>query len=273
MLIDWVTVAAQAGNFLILVWLLKRLLYRPILKAIDAREQLIAGELAQADAARAEAERERSEFRQKNAEFEQLRATRMRQLDDEARAERRRLLASARQAADALGAARRAALEREQQHLQDELGRRTREEVFAIARQTLRDLAGTALEERMAEALIRRLQALEPGAKAALVAALRVSRGAAAVRSAFALPAAQRAAIGQAVGDIAAGAAPAVELSFETAPEVISGIELRCGGYKFAWSIAEYLTALEQSVAELLGGQTGAGAEGLAPPGFARDAR
>ena len=38
MLIDWFTVGAQAINFIILVWLLKRFLYKPILDAVDARE-------------------------------------------------------------------------------------------------------------------------------------------------------------------------------------------------------------------------------------------
>jgi F-type H+-transporting ATPase subunit b len=52
MLIDWFTVGAQVLNFLILVWLLKRFLYKPILHAIDAREQRIAKELADADAKR-----------------------------------------------------------------------------------------------------------------------------------------------------------------------------------------------------------------------------
>ena len=48
MLIDWFTVGAQAVNFLVLVWLLRRFLYRPILKAIDAREKRIADQLADA---------------------------------------------------------------------------------------------------------------------------------------------------------------------------------------------------------------------------------
>ena len=43
MLIDWFTIAAQAVNFLILIWLMKRYLYQPILRAIASREQLIAG--------------------------------------------------------------------------------------------------------------------------------------------------------------------------------------------------------------------------------------
>ena len=36
MLIDWFTVGAQALNFVVLVWLMKRFLYKPILQAIDA---------------------------------------------------------------------------------------------------------------------------------------------------------------------------------------------------------------------------------------------
>ena len=46
MLINWFTVCAQAINFLILVWLLKRFLYKPILHAIDEREKGIAAQLA-----------------------------------------------------------------------------------------------------------------------------------------------------------------------------------------------------------------------------------
>jgi F-type H+-transporting ATPase subunit b len=74
MLIDWFTVGAQALNFLILMWLLKRFLYHPILAAIDAREQRIAAQLADAEAKEAEANKERDEFLQKNVTFDKERA-------------------------------------------------------------------------------------------------------------------------------------------------------------------------------------------------------
>ena len=45
MQIDWFTVAAQTINFLVLMWLLKRFLYKPILNAIAAREKNIADQL------------------------------------------------------------------------------------------------------------------------------------------------------------------------------------------------------------------------------------
>jgi F-type H+-transporting ATPase subunit b len=249
MLIDWFTVAAQVLNFLILVWLLKRFLYRPILHAIDAREQRIAQALADADAKQAEAIRERDELRQKNEAFDGQRAALLSQATDEAKAERLRLLDEARQLADDLRGERREALLREQQGLHDELARLARDEVFAIARKTLEDLAGAGLEQRVSEVFVQRLRALGPEAKADLAQALKTASDPVRVRSAFELPAEQQAAIRAALNETFAADIP---VRFETAPAVVSGIELSANGHKVAWTIAEYLASLENGVGELL---------------------
>src|ERR1700678_322607 len=114
MLIDWFTVGAQALNFLILVWLMKRFLFKPILNALDAREQRIAAELADADAKKAEARKDRDEFQRKNTEFDQQRAALLSKATDEANAQRQRLLDEARKDADSLRAKRQEALRMEQ---------------------------------------------------------------------------------------------------------------------------------------------------------------
>src|SRR5476649_2613858 len=145
MLIDWFTVGAQALNFIILVWLLKRFLYKPIINAVDAREKRITAGLADADAKKAEAQKERDEFQHKSEEFDQQRAALLSKATDEAKAERQRLLDDARKAADALSAKQQEARRSEQQSLSEALIRRAREEVFAIARKTLADLATTSL--------------------------------------------------------------------------------------------------------------------------------
>jgi F-type H+-transporting ATPase subunit b len=249
MLVDWFTVAAQVVNFVILVWLLKHFLYQPILHAIDAREQRIALSLADAAAKEAEARTERDAFRSKNEAFDQQRAARLSQAIDEAKAERQRLLDEARQAAEVLRAKRQDALQREQQSLNDEIARRTRAEVFAIARKTLSDLAGASLEARMSEVFSRRLRKLNDDAKEDLAEALNTASAPALVRSAFELPAEQRAAIRTALNETLAAD---IQVRFDTAPDVISGIELTTNGQKVAWSIADYLASLENSVGELL---------------------
>src|SRR6202161_4390474 len=98
MLIDWFTVGAQTLNFLILVWLMKRSLYKPILDAIDTREKRIAAELADADKKKAEAQKERDDFQRKSEAFEQQRAALLSKATDEAKAERQRLFDDARKA-------------------------------------------------------------------------------------------------------------------------------------------------------------------------------
>jgi F-type H+-transporting ATPase subunit b len=69
------------------------------------------------------------------------------------------------------------------------------------------------------------------------------------VRSAFDLPPEQQAAIQRALSETFS---EEVQVRFETAPDVISGIELTANGRKVAWSIADYLASLKQSIGELL---------------------
>ena len=248
MLIDWFTVGAQALNFIILVWLLKRFLYKPILNAVDAREKRIAAELADADAKKAEAQKERDEFQHKNEEFDQQRAALLSKATDEAKAERQRLLDDARKAADALSAKRQEALRSDANTLNQAIRRRTQQEVFAIARKALTDLAATSLEERMSEVFTAPADDGRQG-KGALGAALKTASEPALVRSAFDLPAAQRAAIQNALNETFAAE---VHVRFETAPDLVCGIELTANGQKIAWSIADYLASLEKGVGELL---------------------
>jgi len=158
MLIDWFTVGAQALNFIILVWLLKRFLYKPILGAVDAREKRIAAELADAAARKAEAQKERDAYEHKNAEFDRQRAALLAKATQEADAERQRLLDEARKAADALAAKRREALQSDAANLNQAIRRRAEQEVFAIARKALADLASTSLEECMVDLFARRLR-------------------------------------------------------------------------------------------------------------------
>ena len=69
------------------------------------------------------------------------------------------------------------------------------------------------------------------------------------VRSAFDLPPGQRNAIESAVKETFAAE---TQVQFETAPDLVSGIELSANGQKVAWSIADYLATLEKSAGELL---------------------
>ena len=253
MLIDWFTVGAQIVNFLILVWLLKHFLYKPILDAIDAREKKIASELADADTKKAEAEKERTDFEDKNQAFDQQRSGLLAKAADEAKAERERLIDQAKKDAQSLRGSQADALRGDQIRLASEITLLAEKEVFAIARKTLSDLATVSLEERIGEVFTRRLRELDSKGKEQLGAALKNSSQPALLRSAFDLPADQKAAIQNALNETFSGV---IQVKFENSQDVICGIELNANGQKVGWSIASYLTGLSKKVSDLVDTQS-----------------
>ncbi|PKH28006.1 F0F1 ATP synthase subunit delta [Shewanella sp. ALD9] len=249
MLIDWFTVFAQVVNFLVLIWLLKRFLYRPIINNIDAREKRIATEIADADAKSAKAEQQRNEFEQKNAEFEQQKTTRMNKLIEDTKAERAQLLETVRQEAEDLRKILQLALKNEQLNLQVALSQSAREEIFSITRKVLDDLAETSLEASMTEIFIRRLHELTDKETTDFTAAFNLSAKPILVQTAFTLPKPQCSVIKTEIEKILGHE---ITLQFAIEPKVISGIEISINGQKISWSINEYLRSLAKRVDELL---------------------
>lgn len=86
MQIDWWTLTLQAINFLILVWLLNRYLYRPVLAVVARRQEAANKLLADAEAERARAQSERTEIAQirNGLEVERTKAIEQAQIEVEA---------------------------------------------------------------------------------------------------------------------------------------------------------------------------------------------
>ncbi|NLC32679.1 MAG: F0F1 ATP synthase subunit B [Clostridiales bacterium] len=249
MTIDWFTISAQAVNFLVLIWLMKRFLYKPILKAIDEREKNIADTIAAAGSQEASAQAQRQEFLKKNEEFDHQRAQMLSQATHEAHEQRRRLVDEANKEADALREQRQESLLEDARRLSRAIGLRTQEEVFAIARKALSDLSSNSLEESMCKVFIRRLRDMDGKEKETLDAALGTKTETALVTSAFDLPKEQRMAIQNALNDIFQAD---IRMEFKTMPELIGGIELAAKGQKIAWNIADYINSMEKNVDELI---------------------
>jgi F-type H+-transporting ATPase subunit b len=248
-LIDWFTVAAQVLNFIILAWLMKRVLYKPILAAIDARETLVAAELAEAAAKMNSADKAAAEFKLKNEKFERDRAALMTRAEEEAKAQSNSLLEAARVAAETLQSKRRDAWQQEETDLGESFKRRAQQAFFALSRRAFKDLADSTLEMQVASVFCERLRAMKKEDKSKLSTAIQASTHPVSVRSAFPLPLHLQNTL-QAVIDTVFERP--VALRFEVASPLIVGIELTAQGQRVGWSIGEYLTAFEGDVAGAL---------------------
>ena len=127
MQIDWWTLGLQAVNALVLIWLLARFLYRPVVDAIAARQQAAGKLLADAQAAKTAAESERDRAAAETASLAARRSEALKAAEAEAATAKSALLAAAQADADKLRAAAKAEIEAERrteaQAAEDRAGR------------------------------------------------------------------------------------------------------------------------------------------------------
>ena len=169
MRIDWWTLALQAANFLVLVWLLQHFLYRPVQAIITERQQQADSVLAAADAARTAAERLRSELEEQRAALERDRHQAVEEAHARARVEAAALLERARADAGKLLADERQRLERERAEAAEVLRLDAIELGVTIARRLLTEAGDGSLDWPFLERALARLQDLAETQRSALI--------------------------------------------------------------------------------------------------------
>lgn len=243
MLLDPFTIGAQIVNFLILVWLLRRVLYGPVMRAMQERESRIRAELDDARRLRDEAERERAKHQQQLADFTAEQDARLAAARAEVERWRHEQMEAARLEIDARRERWQMVLAQEQQAVISAARQRVGHQILSLTRQALSDLADSELEARIIVRFLDRLRQLPPAERDRLLAAAREDGQRIHLRTAYALDEDAQARLVEDVSD-ALGARLAA--SFETVPDIGCGVELRAGGLRVAWSLKEYLASLDE---------------------------
>ena len=245
MLIDWFTVIAQIINFLVLVYLLKRFLYGPIIKAMDKRQEKIAFRLEGARKKKEEAEQEAELFLQKNREFDTRHEEMLSQIKKEAEARKAELIKEARSRVDADMAGWYGAIQKEKETFLQDIRRRAVRHTCAIARRAIKELSNADLENRITSIFIERLQNVDNNEQEALAQAIQHSMEGIKVNSSFEIPEESATKIVQLLQNLTTDP---VAVRFEILPELICGIELKLHGRRISWNIADYLELFEESM-------------------------
>ena len=145
MRIDWWTLALQAVNFLILVWLLQRFLYRPVLRVLARRKAEAEKVLSQAADARKEADESRRAYEAKEAGVAAEREAMLKEARTEVEAARNEALARARKEAEELLAAAKETIAAARTAALQEVKGAAADLGVAIARNLLKRTAGPGL--------------------------------------------------------------------------------------------------------------------------------
>jgi F-type H+-transporting ATPase subunit b len=253
MQIDALTVVAQIINFLILLWLLKRLLYDRIIDAMNRREHAIRESIESASQREALARQDAERYQELCESLEATRQATLAQARREADQIRQHLREQAR---TEVGEQRQRWLDelaKEREHLLAELRRRIALEVSHGISRALHELADESLEKAMVDKLLARLDALDDAERTGI--AQELGSGEIQVATQGELPVALRDRIEAQIRRVFGERM----VEFRHAGDAGFGIEISAGGRRIGWTIDDYLTDLERDLERAMrpGDETG----------------
>lgn len=219
MRIDWWTLGLQTINVLLLVWILARFLFRPIVTIVEARRAEAARLLADAETARAEAIAQNEKAAREATRLASTRNEVISAAAADAAAERTAILAAAREEADQLRATVAAEVARSREGAAEAVAGQASRLAVDIAAKLLARLPDAARIDGFTDGLAAAVAALPEASRSSIAAAGEPLR----LRAARGLTAAEieacRSALAHALGR-------AVAVVVETDRSLIAGLEI-----------------------------------------------
>jgi F-type H+-transporting ATPase subunit b len=160
MQIDWWTLGLQAVNFLVLVWLLQRFLYKPVTRLIERRRHDVDKAFAEAEDARRKAEADATAYEAKVAALADERLSLIQTARAEIEEERAKMLDEARETSHGLMATQRQAMAEERAATLTDLRRQGTDLAVSLAGTLLRESSGRTAAEPFLERLETQLLAM-----------------------------------------------------------------------------------------------------------------
>jgi F-type H+-transporting ATPase subunit b len=243
--LDWTTFVLELINFVVLIWILNRFLYRPVMNVIAQRKAAIQKTLSDAEVTRSDAQALQIQYENRLTEWEQEREKARAQLREEVNAERTRLLEDLR-----------AELEREREKAAAVEQRRMKDfmqqaEATAIvqggtfASRLLSRLAGPELERRIIDMVMQDLPHLPDNQMQVIRSAPPTAGLSMKITSAYPLGQAQRDVLGKACRTLAGRE---VTCEFLEDRNLIAGLRISFGSWVLRANVQDELSFFSESL-------------------------
>ena len=245
MLIDWPTVIFQIINFLILIALLKRFLYGPILRAMEEREKTIAQRLEQAARAENEAKKHASRLAAEQEEFARSRS----HMQQEARVEiekwKNESINRLKNDIDLQKKNWQKSLEEEQEAFLHKLKITISQQVFQVAKKAFTDLANEQLEIQLIDTFLEKINP-----ELSSIETPKTSHDSVLIVSGFPLKQGEK-------NRLKKGLSPFFPdldtFHFHDESELGFGLRLHAGNHKWEWNISRYMHDIENEILKTMG--------------------
>lgn len=245
--LDLTTFILEIINFLVLVWLLTRFFYRPVMDAIARRREDIRKQLAAAETERTGAETLKSDYENRLARWEEEKNAARRELHGELAEERRRLRDELDRSLEQEREREQVLARRRSENETQENERRAAEQAVVFLSRLLQRLACPELETRLVRAAVEDLAGLDARRRETLQQAWAAAGGAVDVASVWPLAQAERAAIEAGLAEIL-GNAP--RCAYRRDPALIAGLAVGIGAWRLQANLRDELGFFADSAHE-----------------------
>lgn len=268
MLINGFTVLAQLINFIILVVLLRKFLYQPILNTIETREKRIQSQWQEAHFQRQQAEQERVYLQKEQQQFQHESVALMVEAKQKAQQYQQTLIQQAKAEVTQMQADWQASLQSKQNLFLNRLRQQVIQHTAGMTRKILQEITNEELESQAVIQFIQRLQQLQRLEQQQLLDSIQTTPEPLLIRSGLELSLEDQTKIVEALqhqlnlGNVLY--LPAnhqeeeqldenpTEVKFLTVADLICGIELQVGGYELSWSFDHELQQLNQQLSQVI---------------------
>ncbi len=237
--LNWSTFVLEIINFLVLLWILKRFLYRPVLAMIARRQQSIQDSLAAAKKMQDDAHATQEQYDRRLQEWEQEREKLRAALQQEMAAERARLQQTLQDELQQQREKARVLDERQQREIQHAFETQALKQAAQFAAKFLQSFASPTLEEQLLDLAARRIEELTDVQKFTLQTAPGRAVDPAIVATAFPLSAEKR---GQWQARIAAICGCGVPVHFVEDGGLLAGIRITLGAWVLKANLCDELS-------------------------------
>jgi|GEM_PF-999197 len=244
MSIDWFTFAAQVVNFLILIWLLQRFLYTPVVRAMTERQNYIDQQFASAADAQTDAASKQREYEDRLNELAQTKETLIAQASQEVDQWKAAQLTEAKTEVKAARQHWQQELHRDKQILLQELKLDVTQHAVELGRHVLQELSDQPLVSCLVERFISRLNDIDLNSIRSTTDGSSDRR--VAVVSSHELSDSDRNLILEALSSLDQ------PIDFDINPRLICGIELQSPDSRLTWSFQETLAEVESDLIDAL---------------------
>ena len=236
--LSWSTFVLEIINFLILVWILKRFLYKPVLAVITQRQQAIKKSMTDAETLQQDATKMRQQYESRLADWDKEKQKARESLNRELDAERNRQL----QALDTVLQQEREKTVAAQARRRDDERHKEQQTALGLAARfasrLLEQAAGPDVEKRLVDLLITELSAIPDKRLTALQTSYGNTADKIVVSSAYPLDHEQCQQLEQSLAKIIRADC---SIQYEQNPELIAGVEITIGAWVLAANIRDEL--------------------------------